>query len=104
MFCECPKNAMIPKSLICLVLCCASPLMADVSHAQSATEEAKPAGFRIPHAWTRRGLILPRENQQGFGVSGDPCIVWDAAIKGWRMVFFHDPSGHAQAVCLDAND
>lgn len=108
MFCECPKNAMISKSLICVIVYCACSLMANVARAQSAKETLKPgtngSGFRIPHAWTRRGLILPRENQQGFGVSGDPCIVWDAAIKGWRMVFFHDPSGHAQAVCLDAND
>ena len=63
--------------------------------------------FTIPKAWLRRGLVLERpkeENQQESLVSGDPCIVWDEAINGWRMVFFHSPPGHGQAVCLNRTD
>ena len=37
-------------------------------------------------------------------VSGDPCIVWDDAVKGWRMVFFYWPPGHSQAVCFNRDD
>ena len=64
----------------------------------------EPKGFEIPATWTRRGVVLEREKGKDFGVSGDPCIVWDEAIKGWRMVLFHDPPGHGQAVCLNRND
>ena len=59
---------------------------------------AKDQGFAIPNSWTRRGLVLKRQ-RANRGVSGDPCIVWDAAIHGWRMVLFYDPGGSAQAVC-----
>ena len=68
-----------------------------------------PAGFHIPHTWTRRGLVLPRQNsaagEKSYSVSGDPCIVWDDDVHAWRMVLFYDPPGNAQAVCseLDAN-
>jgi hypothetical protein len=69
------------------------------------TQEGKTdplRGFTIPHSWNRRGLILERQqDEKGSGVSGDPCIVWDDVINGWRMVLFHDPPGHAQAICLN---
>src|SRR6516225_5269747 len=73
---------------------------------EPSKERTEPArGFTIPHSWTRRGLILERQKDaQGSGVSGDPCIVWDEAINGWRMVLFHDPPGHAQATCLNHDD
>ena len=62
-------------------------------------------GFTIPQTWTRRGLVLERQTTaHGSSVSGDPCIVWDQAINGWRMVLFHDPPGAAQAVCLNHDD
>lgn len=67
--------------------------------------EAPPGGLAIPGTWTRRGLVLGRQNDaKGSGVSGDPCIVWDEAIHGWRMVLFYDPPGAAQAVCLNQDD
>src|SRR5437588_1281788 len=65
--------------------------------------ETNKSGFAVPRAWTRRGLVLARQKED-FGVSGDPCIVWDEAIKGWRMVFFYSPPGHAQAICLNRDD
>ncbi len=61
-------------------------------------------GFAVPSSWERRGLVLGRQSAGQEGVSGDPCIVWDPAIKGWRMVLFHTPEGHGQAVCLDRDD
>jgi len=57
----------------------------------------------IPASWTRRGVVLERQRGEQ-GVSGDPCIVWDEAIHGWRMVLFYDPPGHAQAVCKNLAD
>src|SRR5262249_6442495 len=66
-----------------------------------------PAQFTIPTTWTRQGLVLPRQGDpdgSGWGVSGDPCIVWDPDIRGWRMVLFHDPPGHAQAVCMNPDN
>ncbi|MCE0499521.1 MAG: hypothetical protein LV481_16395 [Methylacidiphilales bacterium] len=61
--------------------------------------------FSIPKHWTRHGLILPRQtNETVSSVSGDPCVVWDEDIQGWRMVFFYSPPGHAQAVCLNRED
>jgi len=61
--------------------------------------------FSIPHRWTRSGLILPRQvDEKVCSVSGDPCIVWDEDIQGWRMVLFYSPPGHGQAVCLNRED
>ena len=80
-----------------LALCVASFVATNASLAQDANHKPKETmeqhgGFTIPSAWTRRGLIMERQkDEQGSSVSGDPCIVWDDAIKGWRMVFFHDP-------------
>src|SRR6266404_4648314 len=85
-------------------------ILAIASRAQSDQGEAQktlqpPIAFSIPHSWTRRGLVMERQkDEQGSSVSGDPCIVWDEAINGWRMVFFHAPPGHAQAICLNHHD
>ncbi len=98
---------MTSKCLIHLVfyaMATTASLAQDVRQRTADTTNPR-AGFTIPAAWTRRGLILGRQqDERGSGVSGDPCIVWDDAIKGWRMVFFHDPTGHAQAVCSNRDD
>jgi hypothetical protein len=53
-------------------------------------------------SWHHVGVVIPRQ-REGYGTSvvGDPCIVWDATIPGWRMVFFMDPPGTGQAICRD---
>ena len=57
--------------------------------------------YTIPHAWTRQGVVLARQPEgPGSQVVGDPCIVWDEAIGGWRMILFFSPPGHGQASCL----
>ena len=50
----------------------------------------------------REGLVQAR-SAEGFGqkVVGDPCVVWDPEIDGWRMVLFFQPPGHAHAVSFD---
>lgn len=56
----------------------------------------------IPAHWTHGGLVLARAKDPaapGAHVVGDPCIVWDEMIPGWRMVLFFDPPGHGQAIC-----
>ncbi len=86
-------------------LCLAGAFLTSASRAQEFSK--KPAettalreGFTIPKAWTRRGVVLERQKDaKDSSVSGDPCIVWDEAIKAWRMVLFHWPPGHAQAIC-----
>jgi len=61
--------------------------------------------FEIPAVWTRCGLVLAhRQNGKGLDVIGDPCIVWDATISGWRMFLFADPPGHGQAICMSRSD
>lgn len=57
---------------------------------------------RRSSTWTRTGLVLAR-NEEGDGseVVGDPCIVWDPEVEGWRMVIFYDPPGHASSVSSD---
>ena len=52
----------------------------DVSQGPKDTNESR-GGFTIPSAWTRRGVVLKRQ-QDDKGVSGDPCIVWDEMIDG----------------------
>lgn len=62
-------------------------------------------GIAIPNRWQRGGLILRRDERGGqSSVAGDPCIVWDHELPGWRMVLFYDPPGHAQAICRSAAD
>jgi hypothetical protein len=53
-----------------------------------------------PTSWSRLGLQLPR-HQHGLGseVVGDPAIVWDPELPGWRMFLFFAPPGHGEAIC-----
>lgn len=53
--------------------------------------------------WTHSGVILRRETAGVGGVVGDPCIVWDDGINGWRMFLFVEKPGIGQALCLDKN-
>lgn len=64
-----------------------------------------PNGITIPRRWRRLGLVVPRaENGDKTSVAGDPCIVWDEDLPGWRMVLFFEPPGHARAVCRTPED
>lgn len=59
--------------------------------------------YDIPRSWTRAGLVLPRAVAgPGAAVVGDPCVVWDEDIGGWRMFLFMAPPGHGQATCPGA--
>lgn len=61
--------------------------------------------YEIPSQWERRGLVLARvKSEKGSSVAGDPCIIWDNDISGWRMVLFFSPPGHAQAICLGRDE
>ena len=51
----------------------------------------------FPTRLRRGGLVLSSEG--GSGVAGDPCIVRDDDVGGYRMVLFFDPAGHADSVC-----
>ncbi len=54
----------------------------------------------IPTRFTHGGLIIPRTaSGDGSEVVGDPCIVHDEAIGGYRMFLFFAPPGHGQAIC-----
>ena len=53
--------------------------------------------------WQRTGLVLGRSPAgNGSHVVGDPSVVWDAEIGGWRMILFFDPPGHGMSVSMDA--
>lgn len=55
--------------------------------------------YRIPTSWKRAGLILGRSaDGPGSEVLGDPSVVWDDDIGGWRMFLFMAPPGHGEAV------
>src|ERR1035441_9416184 len=91
------KSALLLLSLLCAASAVTSAAPAvGVSQPPAANSELR-GGFAIPRGWTRRGVVLERQRTDK-GVSGDPCIVWDEAIQGWRMVLFYDPPGHAQAI------
>lgn len=61
--------------------------------------------FDIPQRWERGGLVLPRRaSGVGSEVMGDPCIVWDEELGGWRMFLFCAPPGHGQAICMTKDD
>jgi hypothetical protein len=52
--------------------------------------------------WTRSGLVLQRTaSGAGSEVVGDPCIVWDPDVDGWRMILFYSPPGHASSISHD---
>lgn len=56
--------------------------------------------IQLPASWTHRGLVLARRHDGGSSdVAGDPCIVWDETLPGWRMFLFFDPPGCGEAVC-----
>src|SRR5215813_15411092 len=57
----------------------------------------------IPQHWKHMGLILARGGEAG-GVVGDPCIVWDEDLNGWRMFLFVEKPGVGEAICLDKNN
>src|SRR5215813_491025 len=98
------KTKLLILSIVCAGSIRATHTRGADSVAQSQAEK-KPTreGFTIPEKWTRRGVVLQRK-QADSGVSGDPCIVWDEAVQGWRMVLFYDPPGHAQAICTNRDD
>jgi hypothetical protein len=101
---------MKPKLSILLVLCVASVLVTGASFGQDIREKPKETTelsykLTIPKSWVRKGVLLERQkNEHSSSVCGDPCIVWDDTIQGWRMVLFYQPPGHAQAVCLNRDD
>lgn len=54
----------------------------------------------VPDKWSREGLVVARDERGGgCSVAGDPCIVWDEELPGWRMFLFYSPPGHAQCIC-----
>lgn len=54
--------------------------------------------------WHRTGLVLGRSAVgNGSHVVGDPSVVWDPEIDGWRMILFFDPPGHGMSVSMDAS-
>jgi len=101
---------MAPTFTLRFLVSSAGLLVAGFAFAQTTPNDTKAApepfrGFTIPRTWTHRGLVLERRHDQGdSSVVGDPCIVWDEAINGWRMVFFDSPPGHGQAVCMNRDD
>src|ERR1700760_1680793 len=85
------------------LMCIGMSFLAVLSLGQ--TQPVKDSSMlNIPTRWERRGLVLPRQAGHESSVSGDPCIVWDDAIGGWRMVLFYDPPGTAQAICMNRDD
>jgi hypothetical protein len=65
-----------------------------------AGADTKAISFEIPQAWRRSGLIIQKSmNGPGSSVVGDPCIVRDDEIDGWRMFLFFSPPGCGHAIC-----
>jgi hypothetical protein len=97
-----PKLLIVGVVWVVVVCGTGAGLGQDVPQKPAETNQPR-GGFMIPTGWTRRGVVLERQRSDQ-GVSGDPCIVWDEAIQGWRMVLFYDPPGHAQAICTNRDD
>jgi len=56
--------------------------------------------MEVPSTWQHAGVVVPRKQVgANSSVAGDPCIVWDDTLPGWRMVLFYEPPGHGQAIC-----
>lgn len=55
--------------------------------------------FRIPTRFDRIGRIISFGEGRGSIINGDPCIVRDESVAGWRMFYFCLPPGHAHATC-----
>ena len=73
----------------------------------SVNDETKLSAVKheIPSSWRRSGLIIQRTRSgPGSNVVGDPCIVRDDDINGWRMFLFFDPPGCGQAICPQGLD
>lgn len=47
------------------------------------------------------GLVVARG---ACSVAGDPCVVWDEDLPGWRMFLFLSPPGHAHCICRSKGD
>src|SRR5215468_7103510 len=58
----------------------------------------------IPKRWRHLGLVIPRGANDTGDVVGDPCIVWDEAISGWRMFLFVEKPGVGQAISAGKNE
>jgi hypothetical protein len=77
-----------------------TPKPQDVKVAQMHKEKASRFAYEIPLVWRRSGLIIQRsQGGPGSSVVGDPCIVRDDDIDGWRMFLFFEPPGCGQAIC-----
>jgi len=59
--------------------------------------------FTIPKRWIHSGAVLPRIVSDMGHVVGDPCIVWDDTIPGWRMFLFVEKPGVGQAISSSVN-
>jgi hypothetical protein len=63
------------------------------------------ARYDVPGSWRRAGIVLQRSLEgPGSSVIGDPCIVRDEDIDGWRMFLFFDPPGSGHAICPNRLD
>jgi hypothetical protein len=71
-----------------------------VASQTSAYKKTRTMTCDIPRSWRRAGLIIQRGmGGPGASVVGDPCIVRDDDIDGWRMFLFFEPPGCGQAIC-----
>src|SRR5437870_5204548 len=96
------------SSLSGLTALAATPLVAKSQEVKSGLDgkprlrtksKMKALRYDIPRAWRRSGLIIQRSmSGPGSGVVGDPCIVRDDDIDGWRMFLFFAPPGCGHAV------
>ena len=72
---------------------------------ESAAAKGQTIACEIPRVWRRSGLIIQRSpGGPGSNVVGDPCVVRDDDIDGWRMFLFFDPPGCGHAVCPQGLD
>ena len=61
--------------------------------------------FALPARWIHGGTVLTRPGSGiGSHVIGDPCIVRDPAVGGYRMFLFLYPPGHGQSICRSLSD
>ncbi len=72
--CRSARVCAVHVLLLLLPLLCAASVVTSTLHAQNASQILAPnpkprAGFAIPNAWTRRGVVLER-HRSDRGVSG----------------------------------
>jgi hypothetical protein len=66
---------------------------------------AQSIACEIPRVWRRSELIIQRSlGGPGSSEVGDPCVVRDDDIDGWRMFLFFDPPGCGHAICPQGLD